>query len=66
MQITINNKTFECIDGSTVASVLELAGINAANIAVAMGSRIVPRTDWENTKVTDGAKLMVIKAVQGG
>lgn len=66
MQITINNKPFECSEGDSVATILALAGLPTTGIAVAVGTQIVPRTEWENTKVQSGAKIIIIKAVQGG
>ncbi|MCQ2336464.1 MAG: sulfur carrier protein ThiS [Paludibacteraceae bacterium] len=67
MLVTINNRLFKCSNGDNITKVLETAGLNVSiNIAVAIGSQIIPRSKWECTTVYDGDKILVIKAAYGG
>ena len=66
MQISINDKTFECQDGCTLPEVLEANNIKTENIAVAVDFNVIPRPEWGKTILQDVSKIIIIKAVQGG
>ena len=66
MQISINDKTFECQTGTTLPEVLEANHIKTENIAVAVDFNVIPRPEWGKTILQDGSKIIIIKAVQGG
>ena len=66
MQISINDKTFECHAGATLPEVLEANNIKTENIAVAIDFNVIPRPEWGKTILQDGSKIIIIKAVQGG
>lgn len=66
MQIFINDSPVTCPENNSLAEVLSANGIPTQNIAVAIDSTVIPKTQWETTPVTDGCRIMVIKAVQGG
>ena len=50
---------------TTVAALLESLGFPEKGIAVAVDWSVVPRSEWE-TALTDGARVEVVTAVQGG
>lgn len=66
MQIFINDQTVECEENSTIATLLSQQSIQPVNIAVALNNTVIPKAQWENTPVTAGSHLLIIKAVQGG
>ena len=66
MEIFVNDAPVSCEEGATVSEVLAQDGITPVNIAVAVNESVVPKSQWEATKLTAGARLLVIKAVQGG
>jgi sulfur carrier protein len=35
-------------------------------VAVAVDAEVVPRGEWETTKLDDGARVEVLRAIQGG
>ena len=35
-------------------------------VAVAVNAEVVPRTEWETTELRDGARVEVLRAIQGG
>lgn len=65
MIVTVNDETVEVDDETTVAGLLERLGIPEKGIAVAVDWAVLPRSRWQTT-LTDGARLEVVTAVQGG
>jgi sulfur carrier protein len=50
---------------TTVAGLLARLGFPEKGIAVAVDWTVLPRSSWQTT-LTDGARLEVVTAVQGG
>jgi sulfur carrier protein len=65
MIITVNDEAVEVDDQTTVAGLLERLGFPEKGIAVAVDLTVLPRSLWQ-TALTDGARLEVVTAVQGG
>ncbi|MGD1109044.1 MAG: sulfur carrier protein ThiS [Mycobacterium sp.] len=65
MIIYVNEKQVEVDEQTTVAALLEQLGFPDRGIAVAMDFAVLPRSGWA-TKLSDGARLEVLTAVQGG
>ena len=65
MKVTVNDEAVEVDDQTTVASLLERLGFPCKGIAVAVDATVLPRSRWQST-LTDGARLEVVTAVQGG
>lgn len=66
MKIVINHTEVE-IDGTpTLAEVLMHQNLAGDGVAVAIDNKVVPRAQWADTIVADGARLTVITAVCGG
>ncbi len=65
MMVTVNEQNVEVDAHTTVAALLESLGYPDRGVAVAMGSSVLPRSDW-GTRLFDGAQLEVVTAVQGG
>ena len=38
----------------------------ARGVAVAVDAEVVPRGEWETTELDDGARVEVLRAIQGG
>lgn len=66
MQIFINDSPVTCPENSSLSEILSANGIPVQNIAIAIDSTVIPKAQWETTPVSDGSRIMVIKAVQGG
>jgi sulfur carrier protein len=67
--ITVNGEPRELAPGTTVASLLdELQDLPAGRrgVAVAVDAEVVPRREWSETEVGDGAAVEVLVAIQGG
>jgi sulfur carrier protein len=63
--ININAEQVEVDDQTTVATLLQSLGYPDRGIAVAVDQALLPRSAWA-TKLSDGAQLEVVTAVQGG
>ena len=65
MKIWVNSKEVETAAVS-LASLVEELSLPTQGIAVAGENRMVPRTEWENYQLTEGASVVIIKAACGG
>ena len=65
MRLTVNNKEgfFFFTTLSQLISELEIA---TTGIAVAVNRKIIPRQLWEQTLLSEGDSIVIIKAVYGG
>ena len=65
VKITVNDEAVELDEQTTVAKLLETLGISDKGIAVAVDWAVLPRSQWQ-FPLSDGAKVEVVTAVQGG
>ena len=65
MQIYVNNKPVSTEAGSLGALAVELS-LPEKGVAVAVEGKMVPRTQWEQTPLSEGAHIVIIKAACGG
>jgi sulfur carrier protein len=65
MIVTVNDERVEVDDATTVAALLDRLGFPDKGIAVALDWSVLPRSGWD-TALSDGARLEVVTAVQGG
>ena len=65
MKVIVNDEDVEVDDQTTVAALIERLGFPEKGIAVAVDWTVLPRSLWQ-TMLTDGARLEVVTAVQGG
>ncbi|MDA2891600.1 sulfur carrier protein ThiS [Mycolicibacterium sp. BiH015] len=65
MKVIVNDEAVEVDEKTTVSGLLEHLGIPEKGIAVAVDWSVIPRSQWD-TLLTDGAKIEVVTAVQGG
>ncbi len=63
--VIVNDKSVECDEQITVARLMERLGFPEKGIAVAVDATVLPRSRWQTT-LSDGARLEVVTAVQGG
>jgi sulfur carrier protein len=63
--ITVNGEPRELT--GTVDELLDALGVEARRgMAVAVDATVVPRGEWANTQIRDGARVEIVTAVQGG
>ena len=66
MQVYINDKALECPENATLREALETNGIETRHVAVAVDLTVIPRGEWDTTRLKDGSTITIIKAVPGG
>lgn len=66
MTVVLNGEDAELASGATVLDALEAFGLPRTGVAVAVDGSVVRRGDWAATPLTDGARVEVLTAVQGG
>lgn len=68
MTIELNGRPREVDDGATVTALLALLDLppDARGVAVAVDAEVVPRGEWPERTVDDGARVEVLTAMQGG
>jgi sulfur carrier protein len=65
MRIQFNDEDVEIAPQTTVAALLAQRGIAEKGVAVAVDWAVLPRSRWD-TPLSDGARVEVVTAVQGG
>ena len=68
MTIELNGERIELRTGASVAELVERAGAGGdrRGVAVAVDGEVVPRSAWDDTVVSDGQRIEVVGAIQGG
>lgn len=65
MKVIINSKEVET-NSQTVSGLSKEMGLPEKGIALAVNNSLVPRTEWENKTLSEGDKIIIIKATCGG
>ncbi len=68
MKVLLNGSEAELTNGSTVQAAIDALDLPASGrgVAVAVDAEVVPRTEWETHELTEGARVEVLRAIQGG
>jgi sulfur carrier protein len=68
MRIVLNGSEAELADGATVLAAVESLDLPAAGrgVAVAVDAEVVPRTQWDTHTLDEGARVEILRAIQGG
>lgn len=64
----MNGEAHELEGGTTLAdAVAVLPGApDGRGVAAALDGEVIPRSDWTHTELSDGARVELVVAVQGG
>jgi sulfur carrier protein len=68
MRVLLNGAETELSAGATVETALEALDLPGASrgVAVAVDAEVVPRGEWSARELQDGARVEVLRAIQGG
>jgi sulfur carrier protein len=68
MRVVLNGSEAELADGATVLTAVEALELPAfgRGVAVAVDAEVVPRTQWDTHELNEGARIEVLRAIQGG
>jgi sulfur carrier protein len=66
--VVINGEPHRLPPGATLDLAVREAGVpeGGRGVAVAVDGEVVPRAEWPSTTLTDGQRVEVLTAVQGG
>jgi sulfur carrier protein len=68
MNVVVNGTPTELADGATVEAALRELEVPAAGkgVAVAVDAEVVPRGEWAGHELQEGARVEILRAIQGG
>jgi sulfur carrier protein len=68
MTVVLNGEPRDVPDGATVAAVLAGIGpgLDRRGTAVAVNGEVVPRGTWDDVTLSEGDRVEVLGAMQGG
>jgi sulfur carrier protein len=68
MTVVVNGEAHELPAGTTVRGLLEALEVPGGErgVAIAVDAEVVPRGEWDTTELDDGARVEVLRAIQGG
>jgi len=68
MTILVNGDARELPAGTTVRGLLEALDVGGGTngVAIAVDAEVVPRGEWDTTRLDEGARVEILRAIQGG
>lgn len=68
MRVVLNGEQRDLRDRANVRDAVAASGApaEARGVAVALDGEVVPRGRWDDTRLSDGQRVEVVQAVQGG
>jgi thiazole synthase len=68
LNVELNGNPVALPDGASVGEAIEASGAAAEQrgVAVAVDGEVVPRSEWDGTRLREGQKVEVLAAIQGG
>jgi sulfur carrier protein len=66
MNVLVNGEPTELDAGATVQTVLAGLDVPDRGVAVAVDAEVVPRGEWPAHELSEGARVEVLRAIQGG
>ena len=66
MNVLVNGKPTQLDAGATVEAVLASLDLPDRGVAVAVDAEVVPRGEWPGHELSEGARVEVLRAIQGG
>jgi len=66
MNVTINGESRDVPAGLTVAALLSHLGLATERVAIERNLEILPRAQWETTRVLPGDRYEIVHFVGGG
>ncbi|MDE1242578.1 sulfur carrier protein ThiS [Vibrio aestuarianus] len=64
--ITINNQPHQVSNGSSLLDIVTLLAISTTGSVFAIGTNVIPRSEWATTLLCDGDTISLFQAIAGG
>ena len=65
MDININNKKTS-VTSTNLQELAQEMNLPEKGVAIDISNQMIPRTEWANTPIAEGADVVIIKAACGG
>ena len=66
MKVIVNKKEVEVRENTSITQLLEILQIDAAFCAVAIGSKIIKKAQWQENILKEADEITIINATCGG
>lgn len=66
MKLIVNKKQVEIERKVNIYELLELLNVNPSHCAVAIGNKVVKKTQWSETQLKEEDEITIINATCGG
>ncbi|OUD02417.1 sulfur carrier protein ThiS [Streptomyces swartbergensis] len=66
MNISVNGEPRDVRPGTALDTVVRSLTTSPSGVAAALNETVVPRAQWPSTPLTEGDRVEVLTAVQGG
>ncbi len=66
MKVTVNGEPLELSEPANVAELVARSAESTKGVAVAVNTELVPKSTWAEHWLTDGDRIELLKAAQGG
>jgi sulfur carrier protein len=66
IDVHVNGETKQLAPGTSVRALLDHLGLNPGRVAIEYNLEILPKTKWEETRVSAGDRLEIVQFVGGG
>lgn len=66
MKLIVNKKPIEIENTINIYQLLELLNVNSSHCAVAIGNKVIKKTQWSETQLKNDDEITIINATCGG
>lgn len=66
MKLIVNKKQIEVDTQTNIYQLLELLNVNPNHCAVAVGNKVIKKTQWSETQLKNDQEITIINATCGG
>lgn len=66
MKLIVNKKPIEIENTINIYQLLELLNVNPSHCAVAVGNKVIKKSQWSETQLKEADEITIINATCGG
>lgn len=66
IRVLINDEPYDFDEGASVADAIRYLQMSSGGLAVAMNGEVLPQKRWQDSKLADEDRIMLIRATHGG
>lgn len=66
MKVIVNKKPIEIENTINIYELLELLNVNSSHCAVAIGNKVIKKSQWSEIQLNDEEEITIINATCGG